>query len=842
MKLNSPKIQTERKVVFSFFLAATFLLAVSGLTYYTLNRLLALMDQLSQPDQKLSSLNKLQAEIIQITQAEGSGSKEDFRVQDSTLNNLESRLDELESLASTGHEREDIQGIRSNLLALVTGYENLYEVKSNLANRNFSQEALRKVELGIRRRAEVLETQPLRELNLRDSLYNDLWSTPNGRADSLNHTRNLERSFSQISKKPEMRRLIGYLQRDSLSPSNHAGSLDSILVNIHEVIERIYREESLQRGNLAQLEEDLSIRQGELIARIQDLLGVLQKRILEDSKFQYQQAYGLAFDVTVFLIILGVFAVLGSGFMVYSILKEIKLVRRYQDDLELARQKSDQLAKSKQEFLANMSHEIRNPLHVIQGYCAVLGKSPLGKGQKAHLRMIGYASETLMEIVDEVLDFSKLEAGKLKLEMKPFDPEELFGSLMDFFELKAQEKALDFRWKFDLPEHHWLVGDPLRIKQILSNLLSNAFKFTPNGWIEVRVNWGDHHLFVEVEDSGIGMSQEVLSKVFEEFDQADSSISRKYGGTGLGLAIVHRLVLLMGGRILPQSEEGKGTRMQITIPMEMVVAESPQLTQQDELVLNLTGKRILLVDDDPIGLQYLALILHYFGAETIIYEGGLAFRDEFEGESFDLAILDIQMSEVSGFDVVKLLQAHARYQDQPIIAMTANVFVEEKEKLMQWGFSDILFKPFQEKRLIAVLSKFFPEGVNRVYLPAEHVEPRNDALFDLADLNRFCMGDGILLRDILKDLMQETAKNMEQLRKARLSNRYEQILEICHQLGSRLGQLKAESGDLARKIETSLKLGNSKATGPQLILLDQKVKELLVGLQRFIDSKGIADS
>lgn len=838
MKADSPKINTEKKVVLGFFLAAVLLLALAGLTYYTLNRLLDTMGELSKPNLKLNTLTELQAEIINITQTDPKGEQGDFRIQDSTLSFLEGRLDQMEDLALNHDELQEIQRIRSNLAALINGYENLYEVKSNLANRNFSKEALRKVELGIRRRAEVLGNRPVQELNLRDALIQDPKTNLGGNSDSIKLKSNGSISTSPISKKTELRQMIGYLRQDTLAtPQTDAGSLDSVLYNIHEVIDKIYREETRQRGNLAQLEIDLSIRQSELIGTIQNLLGVLQKRILEDSKSQNLQAYGLAYDVTFFLVIIVFLAVLGSGLMVYSILKEIKLTRRYQDDLELARQKSEQLARSKQEFLANMSHEIRNPLHVIQGYRSVLEKSALDFTQKSHLNRLGFATDTLMELVDEVLDFSKLEAGKLKLEAQPFDPEVLFGSLRDFFELKAQEKQLDFRWKLKLPENQWLEGDQLRLKQIISNLLSNAFKFTSSGWIEVRVNWGNATLSVEVEDSGIGMNEEVLSRVFRKFDQADTSISRKYGGTGLGLAIVHRLVHLMNGTIQVQSEEGKGTCMKISIPMEAVSAQSPPQLLSDLARLNLTGKKILIVDDDPVGIQYLVLVFRYFGAETVWYEGGIAFQTGFRGEDFDLAILDIQMSEVSGFEVIKILKTHPTYQSQPIVAMTANVFAEEKEKMIQRGFSDRIFKPFQESTLVAILSRFFPECVEENPLAEPDHEIAKHELFDLRDLNRFCMEDEFLLRDILRDLIQETRKNLEQLRQARLNNRYEQLLEICHQLGSRLGQLKAEPGDLARKIENSLKLGNTSGIGSQLGDLEIKINELLVGIQEYIDSK-----
>ena len=840
MTKKTPNVITAGKVIIGFFLAAIFLIGVAGLTYYTLNRLLATMGQLSEPNQKLNTLNELQAEIIQITQIERLGPEGDFRIKDSTLNFLESKLDILESLAADTSELTEVRLIRANLVSLIQGYENLYEVKSNLANRNFSREALKKVEIGIRRRAEILENQPLQQLNPRDAIINELRQTSSVAPISAgkNSVGKINPTSPQIAKSPEIDKLLGFINQNSKgSAAPGSSTLDSILYNIRAVINQIYREESRQRQNLAQMETDLSIKQSEVISTIQGLLGVLQKRILEESEEKNSEAYSLAYDVTFFLIVIVVLAVIGSVFMVYSILKEIKINRQYQENLEASRQKSEQLARSKQEFLANMSHEIRNPLHVIQGYRSVLEKSQLDERQKSQLKMIGFASETLMEIVDEVLDFSKLEAGKLKLEKEAFDPESLFSSLQDFFDLKAQEKNLDFRWSIQLPSNQWLLGDQLRLKQIANNLLSNAFKFTSNGWIEVRVQWGEDTLTVEVEDSGIGMSEEVLSKVFREFDQADPSISRKYGGTGLGLAIVHRLTTLMGGSIEAQSEENKGTCMKVILPMEAVEAPQNKPIYDQKFGLDLTGKKVLLVDDDPVGIQYLSQIISYFGATTVLYEGGASFRDSFEGLDFDLAILDIQMPEFSGFDVIDMLKNHASYKGQPVLAMTANVFVEEKEKMFKRGFSDILFKPFQEKALVLVLGRLFPEAVHEIKNEDQQEKPVETSLFDLRDLNKFCMGDDALLKDILKDLIQESRKNMEQLQKARLNERYEVILEICHQLGSRLGQIKSESGDLARKIENKLKLGNQQGINNQLVELEEKIRELLEELSKVIESK-----
>jgi signal transduction histidine kinase/DNA-binding response OmpR family regulator len=834
MKKVNPSSKTANKVVIGFFFAAIFMIGLAGLTYYTLNRLVDTVDELAKPNQKLKLLSELQTEIFQISQIDQVGEEGDFRVQDSTLNYLDAKLSQLDQWASDTVEKSNIQSIRQNLATLVTGYMDLFDVKKNLANRNFTQEALKKVELGIRRRAVDVETQPLRTLEPRKNILDEL-EQQNAPLQELPPNQELQRGriiADEFAKEED--KLVNYLRdlqkQNSRPNSAQPVTIDSILYNIRGVISRIYREEAFQRQKLASLETELSQKQSEIIITIEELLGDLERTVLDDSNSQNNAAFGLANDVTFFLLLVVGLAVLGSALMVFSILKEIRLNKTYQENLVISQQKSEQLARSKQEFLANMSHEIRNPLHVIQGYQSVLEKSEMDTAQQSYLRMIGFASQTLMEIVDDVLDFSKLEAGKLKLEYTAFDPVALFSSLQNFYDLQADEKSLAFNWSLNLPDDKWLEGDQLRIKQILNNLLSNAFKFTKQGAINVNIDWSDGLLHVVICDTGIGMSKTALEKVFLEFDQADNSISRKFGGTGLGLAIVHRLVTLMHGKIDTKSEEGVGTEFKITLPIKTVPSQASEVNSEELNFIDLDGKKVLLVDDDKVGLRYLETIFSYFGANVIAFPGGASFRDEFENIEIDLAIIDIQMPEFSGFDVVRSLRSFPCYQTLPILAMTANVFVEEKEKMMKEGFNELLFKPFQEKALVACLSRVFPDRTTKgqPLLSTNHIED-ND-LFDLKDMRRFCMGDEDLLMDILKDLIKDTQKDMTNLKKARLNNRWNEVLEICHQLGSRLGQIKSPSGELARKVENSLKLGTHSGLGDVLNLLDVEVKNLLAAL------------
>ncbi len=310
MKRLTPKTNTAGKVVLGFFLAAIFLIGVAGLTYYTLNRLMDTMEELAQPNQKLNLLNELQAEIFKTTRIDQLGPKGDFRVQDSAIRILEEKLNLLDEMAADSLENANLKSIRANLSILISGYLSLYEVKNNLANRNFSQEALRKVELGIRRRAAQLEAQPLSDIKTKDFIFQEL------------EQQNTARKEAQVGRNAqEEDKLISYLkelQQQNVRGGNlqQSQTLDSVLYNIRAVISRIYQEEAGQRQKLASLEADLSLKQSEIIGTIQSLLGTLQRRAIEDSESQNQSAFGLAYDVTFFLILVVGLSVFSSAFLV----------------------------------------------------------------------------------------------------------------------------------------------------------------------------------------------------------------------------------------------------------------------------------------------------------------------------------------------------------------------------------------------------------------------------------------------------------------------------------------------------------------------------------------------
>ncbi|MDO9552777.1 ATP-binding protein, partial [Rhodonellum sp.] len=363
-----------------------------------------------------------------------------------------------------------------------------------------------------------------------------------------------------------------------------------------------------------------------------------------------------------------------------------------------------------------------------------------------------------------------------------------------------------------------MVGDQLRINQILNNLISNALKFTHKGSIEVSIVQNSNNtIALVVEDTGMGMNQEVLKKVFQEFNQGDASMTRKFGGTGLGLAIVKRLVDLQHGEIKVESEVGKGTKISLEIPTQFVAPVLKTAQEDIKFTYSLKGLDILVVDDDTIGLKFIRLLLESLGANVVSYLGGVGFRDNFKNRPLDLAILDIQMPEVSGFRVKEMLREIPEYHQLPILAMTANVFVKEKNKLLEEGFDDLLLKPFTESQILKKIGFL----LHLTKIPVQQIgKQRNEDIkpYNLEDLRKFCMGDEDLLLEVMTDLVSSTAADLRELEVAMEAKNYSIVREITHQLSSRLGQVKVPSGQKAREIEISIK--NNKLDGVDEILND----------------------
>lgn len=810
MENSNDSYKARSRVISGFILAIALVVGVSMVTYYSVRNLLNTVEALAEPSERLRQLNALLADIYQLDRAQGRVDTDSIE-ELNYLAKIENRLQALESYATDTVEISQLRNISYNINELLLVYNGLDEVKYNLINRNFTREALKNIETKIRRQEELHRHQSIGNIKVNPSVRRTLRERDAVAADT--NPRRVRRDTVVNStgdllspqERANLREIFSILRinpnrGDTTSAALNQFRADSILYAVRNTVLNINTQEQRLRSQLAALEYDLQEKNRVIIEDIQSVITSLQRNVLAEANAQNNEAYDLTFKVSIFLGILIIIGVIGSSAFIYSILSEINKAQNYRERLEEAKIRSDNLAKAKQYFLANMSHEIRNPLHAIQGYNQVLQKTSLDEQQRGYVDMVGYASQTLSSIVNDILDLSKLEAGKITFHPQPVDHQKFFSNIRGIYEMKVQEKGLDFIWELNLPLDKWLEVDELRLNQILNNLISNAYKFTAKGIIRINIEHKDNYLYIEVEDSGMGMTEEVKSNIFQDFNQGDSSITRKFGGTGLGLSIVKKLVDYQNGKITLISEEGKGTTFKVELPAKLV---DPIEVEDINLTYSLSGVKVLLVDDDRIGIKFAQLLLESNGAEVTTYVGGSSFKKFFEPKDFNIALIDIQMPEVSGYDVLNMLRKDFGYQDLPILAITANVFAEEKEKLSDFGFDNILLKPFKEEDLVNTIGA----AVNLLPIKASIMEQNKHVSqsYSLDDLRKFCMGDEELLNEVLNDFYHETNSNLKEITAAFEQDDLQAVMEIAHKLSSRLGQLKIASSEIARKIELQIK-------------------------------------
>lgn len=508
--------------------------------------------------------------------------------------------------------------------------------------------------------------------------------------------------------------------------------------------------------------------------------------------------------------------------------------KKVEEEILRSKALAEDSAKAKDDFVANMSHELRTPLGAILGFADLLQKTDLDPVQQEYLEAIHTSGKSLLSIINDILDLSKLDAGKFIIESVPFSIPELMHSIQVMFSPKAAGKELRLSCSADLSINYQVTGDPMRLTQILVNLIGNAIKFTNSGSVDVNciVSKEDHdslELNFTVRDTGIGIEPEKMHSIFDRFMQADTHITRQFGGTGLGLAITKQLIELQGGHIHVHSEPNRGTEFNFMIPYKK--AQEPSIASQKSLHSGLRSygsvHKVLIVEDNLINQKLTATILHHNGFEVAIAKNGRKAIEMLKEYNPDLILMDIQMPVLDGYRTTQMIRDELHI-GTPIIAMTAHALSGEREKCLKAGMNDYLAKPFREPDLLDKIAYW-------ASLAEQQKDPAHPSFkrIDLSFLLEQTRNNKTFIREMIRIFLKQYPKDKAKLINAISKQDYKQVYKTVHALRNTVGLfgLSAIIGNPLLEME-KLALAHENMEGIQQIhdrtipLFEEAVKEL----------------
>lgn len=504
-------------------------------------------------------------------------------------------------------------------------------------------------------------------------------------------------------------------------------------------------------------------------------------------------------------------------------------IRQRTEDLEKATRTALASSQAKSEFLANMSHELRTPMNGLLGMLDVVLDSNLDAEQKEQLEIAQRSAYSLLALLNDILDLSKIEAGKMMIERIPFNVRGVLDDCVRSFQARASQKGITLHFEVAAEAPSDIMGDPLRVRQMAANLLSNAVKFTDRGWVGLRLSAtqtaGGPAMEIEVSDTGSGIDAGKLATIFDKFTQADGSITRKYGGTGLGLAIIKRLAELQGGAVHVESKAGKGSTFTVKLPYEAVTGAAPSpknSVSAAPTIGELSAARLLLVEDNLVNQRVVMAILRKKGYQLEVATNGREALAKLEagargGQEYDLVLMDVQMPVLDGLETTRVIRRNPHWSSLPIIAMTAHAMNGDRERCLQAGMDSYISKPVQATHLVATIEEFLA-GRAQPRRPA----PANEIERGLAD--RLMQDESGMANDLLRVFLQLAPERLQRIEVATGDGDGATLASEAHKIAAAAEQLTSRKlGECAQRIERAAQRGEFQQIAPELEALRQEI-------------------
>ncbi|NJN27616.1 MAG: response regulator [Cyclobacteriaceae bacterium] len=795
-------------------------------SYMSYQKLIRSLDRLSAPDEKMMLI---QNTVQSITLAENyiksyilTDEKDAYDQYEAEVANITANIDSLKSMMSG--DSLQIRKIDSLQLLLFQKMEYLRDfliTKKVRQHKNFSIEALEKINKstadsipakeGIRTILKsteewrpIVEQQILQKEIKEPGIWEGikrLFGTKNIRIDTVTRIENdtvraIEVTFDTLH--------------------INAFDQDTLLLRITQILEEVANKEFQSQEALSAKELQLVKKDLRLQAELSKIFEQIKRNEINNHVLRRNESLNISQNATKVILTIGILGIALGGIFLIAIGRDLTRSFYLSQRLKKEKEKADKLAKVKEEFLAGMSHEIRTPLSSIYGFSELLGTTSLTEDQRLYTDALSKNTRYLIGLVNDILDFSKLDFQKLQLNEEPFDFSDIVSQMQSMFSLQCQEKGLDFKLDIDEKlQEVKLLGDEFRLKQILTNLLGNAVKFTDKGFVELNVQalkkMDRYHLNIKVTDTGKGIEPGKFKSIFNMFEQEDASVTKKYGGTGLGLSIVKKLVESMNGKIMVESRVGERTTFKVWLSLAFVEKEHAGAIDDGAPVYDeVYDAHVVAVDDDKWNVSLFRALVESRVARLSV------FGDPFEALDFiknnhqriDIIFTDINMPEFSGIELLDSL-IHSKL-DIPVVAITAHVLPDKIKKFKELGFCEVIGKPYRPEAIFSILKANFKRTsklVAEVESPVAATPSTEGLLFDFEKIRLFCGNDDFLLNELIRELIESNEANVAEFERFFELADHQGLADLAHKMTQTYDSLNLSSiAESLKNIEVFLVL------------------------------------